>query len=118
MKSFSLFVLLLLPCNTDNVDDLLEQEEADHGHESSEAQPDGLLVLIMVVAMTMMVPAPGLAHLGQEGVRQEVEQGVTGEGPHRQGDEELDEVLVEDPLHDRDHQDTEHSAQRDQDQGT
>ena len=47
---------------------------------------------------------------------QEVEQSVPGEGAHGQGDEELDEVLVEDPLHDRHHQDPEHATQRDHQQ--
>ena len=32
---------------------------------------------------------------GEEGVGQEVQQGVPGQGPHRQRDQELDQVLVE-----------------------
>ena len=101
---------------TDNVNDFLKEEEAYHGCESCEAKPDGLLVLLMVVTM-MTFSILRLTHLGQEGMREEVEERVPGEGAHRQGYQELDEMLVEDSLHDRDHQDAEHSAQGDQDQG-
>ena len=39
---------------------------------------------------------------------------VSSESAHGQGDQELDDVLIEDPLHDRDHEDTENPTQRDQ----
>ena len=98
--------------HTDNVDDFLKEEEAYHGCESCEAEPDGLLVLAMVMTMTMMTLSTlRLAHLGQEGVGEEMEERVPSEGAHCQGYQELDEVLVEDSLHDRDHQDAEHAAQ-------
>ena len=80
-------------CFTYHIDYLFEEEKADHGDESREAKPDGLLVLVMVVAMMPLVAR--LAHLGEESVRKEVEERVPGESPHRQGDQELDEVLVE-----------------------
>ena len=62
--------------------DLLKQEEADHGYQPGEAQPDRLLVLVMIVTMAMMLPTLRLAHLGEEGVRQQVEERVPGEGAH------------------------------------
>ena len=60
---------------------------------------------------------PTFCHLGDEGVGEEVEEGVPGEGAHGQGDQELDEVLVEDPLHDRDHNHPEHAAEGDEEDG-
>ena len=133
-------VTVLVPHLADQVDHLLEDEEADHGHEPHEAEPDCLLVLGVVMLVlpaapvTALVAQPGIIIVininiitnaqysekvllpGEEGVWQEVEQSVPGEGAHGQGDEELDEVLVEDPLHDRHHQDPEHAAQRDHQQ--
>jgi hypothetical protein len=51
-------------------------------------------------------------------MRQEVEERVPRQGPHRQGDQELDEVLVEDALHYRDDNDAEYSAEGDEEDGS
>ena len=44
---------------------------------------------------------------------EEVEQSVPHQRPHGQGNQELDEVLVEDSLHDGDYQDPEDATQGD-----
>ena len=53
-------VTVLLPHLADQVDHLLEDEEADHGHEPHEAEPDGLLVLGVVVVVLPAAPVTAL----------------------------------------------------------
>ena len=50
-------------------------------------------------------------HHGDERVGEEMEESVPGQGAHRQGDQELDEMLVENPLHDGDHDHPEDAAE-------
>ena len=59
-------VTVLLPHLADQVDHLLEDEEADHGHEPDEAEPDGLLVLGVVVVM--LPAAPVTAIVAESGI--------------------------------------------------
>lgn len=67
--------------------------------------------------MNMLTVLPttlsAVTNAGLEGVGKEVEEGITSECSDSQGDEELDEMLVEDSLHDRDHEDSEHPAEGD-----
>ncbi len=57
----------------------------------------------------MVVSVP--AYAGEQSVGQKVEESVAGQRPHGKCDQELDEVLVEDLLHDRDDEDAEDAAQ-------
>ena len=59
-------VTVLLPHLADQVDHLLEDEEADHGHEPHEAEPDGLLVLGVV--MVVLPAAPVTAIVAESGI--------------------------------------------------
>ena len=79
------------------VDDLLAEEEGDERHDDDEALPHHLAVQLLPL---LVVRAPAGVRVvpdysGEEGVGQEVQQGVPGQRPHRQRDQELDEVLVE-----------------------
>ena len=59
-------VTVLVPHLADQVDHLLEDEEADHGHEPHEAEPDCLLVLGVVVLV--LPAAPVTALVAQPGI--------------------------------------------------
>merc|ERR1719370_551075 len=52
-----------------------------------------------------------------ECMRQKVEKGVASKSPNCQRDQELDEMLVEDALHDWDHDHPEHPAEGDEEDG-
>ena len=52
-----------------------------------------------------------------KGMRKKMKKSISRQSAHGQGYQELDEVLVEQLLHDRDHEDAKDAAKRDQENG-
>ena len=99
-----------LPPLAGQVDEALHHEEDDQRGERRQALPHQRALEGLQLGLRQR-------QAGEVGVRQQVQHGVAGQRADGQRHQELDEVLVEDLLHDGDDQHAEDAAQRDDQHG-